>query len=143
MYVTCYTRSGARSDIHADVETVRVVCDTQIDLGLANQPHHFRKRVFRRGVERGYVRVRHDHQVTVVVGIAIQYDEIQFATMDDEIFRVFLFCRLDAENACLGRSALGEVRIAPWSPEAVHGLPVNASGAARRERALSQIQQSC
>ena len=40
MDVPCYASSGARPDIHADVETVRVVRRTQIGFGQAKQAHH-------------------------------------------------------------------------------------------------------
>src|SRR5262245_30074719 len=77
MVVLLHAGAGRFSQIHSHVETIRIVNNPQRADHILRKPHHFLNH-FCRGVCRiCNVKVRGDHQVPVIIWIAIQDDEVR------------------------------------------------------------------
>jgi hypothetical protein len=121
--------SPGTSQIHSQVETVRVVNFAESRLATLGQLHHFSGRLVWRGVKLAEVGVRRDHQVTADVRIQIENYKVMAGPMHEEVLFVIGGVLLDfAEDTAGALGHVGasgsDVGVPPRAPESLHRQPI-------------------
>src|SRR5579862_1821550 len=114
--------AGTRSApyVHTDVVAVGMVEALENRLQAAREFHHLGERFNIVARELGVMRVRHDHQVSRRVRIAVKDDVVEFSPQNDEQTRVVACRRRFTEDAALSVSRRSEVTIPPRGPQIIH-----------------------
>ena len=122
MHVDVPGHAGARglTQVHPQVETVRLVELAENAFQLLRQLHHFLGRG--RGEFQELVRVLkwNHHDMTVGVRECVQNDEAVPAAMDDHVFFVIASRQNAAKQAAGGLVCRGNVSVTPGSKQEVH-----------------------
>ena len=122
VHVVGDARARGSAEIHAHVETRRVVNLTQRGLRSLGQIHHLIRDLFRDRVKLTRVQIRNDHQMPGDVRIEIEDDERVLSAVQHEIrFIVIGIVRHQAKDAAirLRVSARGDVPGTPGTPQSI------------------------
>src|ERR1700693_3315166 len=118
--VACYSGSRGFPDIHAQIDAIWHVERAQHRLHSLRESHHLVGRISGKLLQLIEVRIRDDHYVAVGVGIGIEDHVTVGAAMDDSGLFVAELRRI-AKNAARYQIGAGNERVAPGSPQVIHG----------------------
>ena len=113
--------SGGFAQVHADVQSLRLVDFFDYAFGGASKGHHFLDGLLVYLLQASGVLIRRDHDVTAGVRIAVEDDEVEAGAMDNEHFFVTAESSGFAEDAFHAMGFLViDVGGAPRRPEVLH-----------------------
>ena len=113
-------RSRRLSDIHPQVDPIRVVQLAQHCLHSLRERHHLVGGLARQFLQLVQMDVGDNHHVAGCIRIGIQDNETVLAAMHDVHFGVIPFLRRLAEDAPGGLFRGGNISVAPRRPEVIH-----------------------
>ena len=121
--------AGSTSQIHSQIETVRVVNFAESCLTALGEVHHFIRCLFRRGVKLLQMIVGSDHQMTADVRIQVENYEVMAGPVHEEVLFVIGGVLLDfAEDTAGALGHVGasgsDVGVPPGAPESLHRQPI-------------------
>lgn len=146
--------AGRFAEVEAEVEAVGMVERGEGTFGASSEVHHFSGGWSGQSRERCLVFVGHHHDVSGGVGIAVEADVVVLGAEHDEggAFGVGAVHAVGdgivgsgdhvaEDTACVARVSvqlfrnararflvrLGDVGVAPWGPEVIHGISVKAA----------------
>ena len=114
----------AAAQVHAQVIAFRFVVGGKRRGDTLGQLHHLGERIGVAVRQLALMSKRDDHDVTGCIGEAIEDDEILPTAMHDQAFRVVAHGQGVAEDAAIVFGGIGDVAVAPGSPEVIHGQSI-------------------
>ena len=119
------SRACTTTEVHTQIETLRVIDIRERLLHALRLLHHFGERGGIAFIELGHVCIGYDHYVPARVGKPIENDEGELAAENDLRLYIILESERLAENAALIFSRIGNVAVTPRSPEEIHPFGLN------------------
>ncbi len=129
MQMSSDSRTGCSPEVHAEIHPIWFVSGSECCLDTLGKLHHFCEGFGFTQLQFRDVRVRHDHDVSGGVGVAIQNDKRFCSAMNDQRFRIVIARDRVAKNT-FRLFVAGDPRhvlVAPGCPDVVHRVERPAS----------------